>query len=942
MHIFAKIKMNNANELIGGQARNCWCKLCEENFDYQERLGKFSSTITGTVFDINIRDRGDLPPCKIDCVIYLVTCSKCKMQYVGQTKKQLRYRVYGHRNSCKNKSEQILYKHFNSDCKFENARFRIIERTEESELLAREDYWIKKIMSVYPFGLNDQITGVGNMTRQNLIDFNFRDPFFMYPERRRQRNGNCNNRNRNRNKDSSHDIIEIISNLKSIYDQMGIKKFVDAIKGTTNKLLLNILQKVLEHKNIFERRFVDIISAYVGHSRQYSKENESNASQNKIRVKLNYSSKMLDIINFSSLISSKDVVSKIPDRYSNDKIEIINKYCRPIGSRICNYNRVLEDLSVEDINDNSPCVCERNYTHAKVREFIYSPVGHVVTGNINVLDKLDNFEQLKRVIQYGYKYRIQNSNVSWGRIKRDLMLATENLKRRIVDRNNGNINDLNDWERTLKHFINNRIGALRNSNNLDQFRYGIDVNLLNKQIANIHKHFVITNVDKASNNFAFICKKFYVSKIKDELGIRGGRVMGNDVYASIMDSSPQEVLDNQCQQLENIHESVAENNRKIPKLFMIPKFHKRPYKYRFIAGASSATTKKLSIDVNLCLKLIKKIHKGYCKTIYNRNGYNYFWSVDNSTEVLDKLSKVNNPSSIHTYDFSTLYTNLPLDLVKKELFEMIDRYFDINERKSNRYIILNRFFGSAQFGSLDKKDSYDREKLKTALEYLLFNSYVKFGPYVFKQIKGIPMGGNASPLIADLFLANLEFKYMDKLVSSKSPENLRIAKKLSNNSRYIDDIAVCNMGNINDFITYSKDIYPASIPLTSGNIENHRDTFLDLDVNIEDGNFVTKIYHKVDDFDFEVVSFPFITSNLSERVTYNSFFSQLLRFFTICSKYCDFASRSRNLLNSLLNRGFNNFKLKRCFNKFVLLNYRVLNIKYSIDDINRFITSNFS
>ena len=47
---------------------------------------------------------------------------------------------------------------------------------------------------------------------------------------------------------------------------------------------------------------------------------------------------------------------------------------------------------------------------------------------------------------------------------------------------------------------------------------------------------------------------------------------------------------------------------------MIPKFHKRPYKYRFIAGASNATTKRLAIDVNLCLKLIKKIHKGYCKS----------------------------------------------------------------------------------------------------------------------------------------------------------------------------------------------------------------------------------------------------------------------------------------------------------------------------------------
>ena len=93
---------------------------------------------------------------------------------------------------------------------------------------------------------------------------------------------------------------------------------------------------------------------------------------------------------------------------------------------------------------------------------------------------------------------------------------------------------------------------------------------------------------------------------------------------------------------------------------------------------------------------------------------------------------------------------------------------------------------------------------------------------MFKQIKGIPVGGNASPLIADLFLANLEFKYMDKLVSSKSPENLRMAKKLS--SKYIDDIGVCNMNNNNEFIC-SKDIYPESIPLTTRCIENDQDTY---------------------------------------------------------------------------------------------------------------------
>ena len=116
----------------------------------------------------------------------------------------------------------------------------------------------------------------------------------------------------------------------------------------------------------------------------------------------------------------------------------------------------------------------------------------------------------------------------------------------------------------------------------------------------------------------------------------------------------------------------------------------------------------------------------------------------------------------------------------------------------------------------------------------------------------------------------------------------------------------------------------------------------DLDINIEYGNFVTKIYHKVDDFDFEVVSFPFITSNLSERVTYNSYFSQLFRFFNICTKYCDFAGRSGNLLNSLLNRGYSKNRLKNCFNRFVNSYYDLVCIKYNIDEVNVFITSNFS
>ena len=70
---------------------------------------------------------------------------------------------------------------------------------------------------------------------------------------------------------------------------------------------------------------------------------------------------------------------------------------------------------------------------------------------------------------------------------------------------------------------------------------------------------------------------------------------------------------------------------------------------------------------------------------------------------MDDDDNVNNDDLIHTNGFSTLYTNLPLDLIRNELFDMIDRYFDINERKSNKYIVLNHFWETAQFASVNKK-----------------------------------------------------------------------------------------------------------------------------------------------------------------------------------------------------------------------------------------------
>ena len=173
----------------------------------------------------------------------------------------------------------------------------------ENYLLSREDYWMKKLMSVYPFGLNDQVTQVGNMTRQNFVNFDFINPFYRYPETRRPRSHGvrCNSKKAHLN------VEALIYDLKFMYNNYEVKRLIDTIKGTNKKLLNKILQRILLISDQFDRRFVDIISTYMGHSREYSKISKLNNNNDKIRVKLEYSSKIVDLINIQSLLSSNKI-----------------------------------------------------------------------------------------------------------------------------------------------------------------------------------------------------------------------------------------------------------------------------------------------------------------------------------------------------------------------------------------------------------------------------------------------------------------------------------------------------------------------------------------------------------------------------------------------------------------------------------------------------------
>ena len=103
---------------------------------------------------------------------------------------------------------------------------------------------------------------------------------------------------------------------------------------------------------------------------------------------------------------------------------------------------------------------------------------------------------------------------------------------------------------------------------------------------------------------------------------------------------------------------------------------KKPYKARFIANSSSCTTAEPSKLLTSCLTAVKKHVIKYCEKVYERSGKNLFWSIKNSGEILDKLKARDfNSTSLSTYDFSTLYTTLPCNLIKDEFIDLIERTF---------------------------------------------------------------------------------------------------------------------------------------------------------------------------------------------------------------------------------------------------------------------------
>ena len=125
-------------------------------------------------------------------------------------------------------------------------------------------------------------------------------------------------------------------------------------------------------------------------------------------------------------------------------------------------------------------------------------------------------------------------------------------------------------------------------------------------------------------------------------------------------------------------------------------------------------------------------------------------------------------------------------------------------------------------------------------------------------------------------------------------------------------------------------IYPPELQLNKAYTSDTEVPFFDLHLSISNGFVSSKIYDKRDDFDFDIVNFPFLDGDVPRSTSYGVYISQLIRFARVSSHVADFNALNKSLTAKLLQQGYRYHELRKTFSKFYSRHYELVS-KFNVE-----------
>ena len=140
-----------------------------------------------------------------------------------------------------------------------------------------------------------------------------------------------------------------------------------------------------------------------------------------------------------------------------------------------------------------------------------------------------------------------------------------------------------------------------------------------------------------------------------------------------------------------------------------------------------------------------------------------------------------------------------------------------------------------------------------------------------------------------------------------------IIEVFNSTSRFMDDLLNIDNPYFEGMVTQ---IYPTELQLNKAYSTNTEAACFDLHLLISNSFVSSKIDDKRDDFDFDLVNFPFLDGDVPRAPSYGVYISHFIRFARVSSHLADFNARNKTLTTKPVQQGYGYHKPRKAFSKF--------------------------
>ena len=334
---------------------------------------------------------------------------------------------------------------------------------------------------------------------------------------------------------------------------------------------------------------------------------------------------------------------------------------------------------------------------------------------------------------------------------------------------------------------------------------------------------------------------------------------------------------------------------RIPVIYYLPKIHKDPVHppgRPIISGIDSISSRAGKYIDGFLQPLVRALPA----------------FIRDSKHVINIMNNIPHEEGLWlvTADVTSLYTIIPHDWGISSV-----KYF--LERDSALLEIQQRF-------------------IMDLLQFATTHNFFWFGGKYFLQKRGVAMGAKFAPSLANLFMGKWE---EDVVYADRRPELVLWA-------RYIDDVLLLWRGSRESLVDFMDCLNTNNRGIEfKYEADQEKINFLDLEIRVEDGQFVTSTYFKSSDRN------SFIPRDSCHHKAWLDSVpkSQYLRLRRNCSKMEDFDEQAKMLTARFLNKGYQEtdlFKQTReakIIDRNVLLQNKCVSSEENNQYISPFITS---